>query len=101
MVDSVKPTSGLTSVRRTIAVAPTAPTRASEIARAAAKNIAPNPAADLAAWGPPIDEAKIAALRDQITAGTYKAEPDAIAAKMIESDMPAPAAAPAAPKAAK
>jgi negative regulator of flagellin synthesis FlgM len=37
---------------------------------------------DMAA-SPPVNSAKVEALRNAIAAGTYKADPDAIAAKMI------------------
>ncbi len=44
-------------------------------------------AKDLAA-APPVDSAKVAALRDRIAAGTYTIDPERIAAKMIELDLP-------------
>src|SRR5690606_31691471 len=47
-----------------------------------------NPAADLAASGPPIDTAKVAAIRAAIAEGSYPIDPKAIAEKMIELDLP-------------
>ena len=54
-----------------------------------AENAALNPAADLAASGPPIDAEKIAAIRTAIAEGRYPIDPQAIADKMIELDLPA------------
>jgi negative regulator of flagellin synthesis FlgM len=47
-----------------------------------------SPAAALAAEGPPVDSAKVAALREAIANGTYKADPKAIAERMIALDLP-------------
>jgi negative regulator of flagellin synthesis FlgM len=49
---------------------------------------APSPAADLAAAGPPVDSAKVAAIRAGIADGSYKVDPEAIAAAMIALDLP-------------
>ena len=48
----------------------------------------PSPAAALAASGPPVDAARVAEIREQIASGTYKADPQAIASKMIALDLP-------------
>jgi negative regulator of flagellin synthesis FlgM len=48
-----------------------------------------NPAAELAASGPPIDTEKVAAIRAAIAEGRYPIDPKAIAEKMIELDLPA------------
>jgi len=50
-----------------------------------------SPAADLAASGPPVDSARVAEIREAIAAGIYKADPQAIASKMIALDLPAKA----------
>ncbi len=47
-------------------------------------------ARDLAA-SPPVDAARVMALRTAIAAGTYQADPDAIAAKMLSLESPAKA----------
>jgi negative regulator of flagellin synthesis FlgM len=47
-----------------------------------------NPASALAAEGAPVDSAKVAALRAAIANGSYRIDPDAIAAKMIALDLP-------------
>lgn len=46
-----------------------------------------SPAAQLAAQGAPIDAEKVAAIRAQVTAGTYSVNPKAIADRMITSDL--------------
>ncbi len=45
------------------------------------------PAARLAAEGPPIDSAKVDAIRAAIADGTYKIDPQAIADRMIDADL--------------
>lgn len=54
----------------------------------AAESAALNPAADLASSGPPIDAGKVAAIRAAIAEGRYPIDPQAIADKMIELDLP-------------
>lgn len=46
------------------------------------------PAAQLAAEGAPIDSDKVAAVKAQIEAGTYRIDPQAIANRMIALDLP-------------
>jgi negative regulator of flagellin synthesis FlgM len=46
------------------------------------------PAAELAAQGAPIDDAKVASIRAAIANGTYKIDAQAIADRMIETDIP-------------
>lgn len=55
----------------------------------AAESTTLNPAADLAAAGPPIDAEKVAAIRAAISEGRYPIDPKTIAEKMIELDLPA------------
>ena len=45
-------------------------------------------ASELAAAGAPVDLGKIAQIKAGIANGSYKADPDAIAAKMIALDLP-------------
>ncbi len=47
-----------------------------------------SPAAVLARYGVPIDSAKVAAIRAQMQAGSYRVDPEAIAARMIATDLP-------------
>jgi negative regulator of flagellin synthesis FlgM len=49
---------------------------------------APNPAGDLAAAGPPVDTGRVAAIRAAIENGTYQVDPEAIAGRMIDLDLP-------------
>ena len=66
--------------------------RGTKAARTAATNAEPtalaSPAAELAAAGAPIDVDRVAALKAAIANGTYKVDPDAIAARMIAMDLP-------------
>ena len=85
-VGSINRSNRLESVR---SVAPAASlTRTGAVARAAASGATPNPAADLAAWGPVVDEAKIAQLQQAIASGGYKPDAQAIATKMVALDLP-------------
>lgn len=45
--------------------------------------------AQIVSAGAPVDTDRVSALRAAIKAGTYKADPQAIAGKMIASDLPA------------
>ncbi len=49
-----------------------------------------NTVAQMAAEGAPIETDRVAALRSAIKAGTYKADPQAIATAMINSDIGTP-----------
>ena len=46
------------------------------------------PAATLAAQGAPVDGAKVEAIRAKIAAGTFRIDPQAIADRMIATDLP-------------
>jgi negative regulator of flagellin synthesis FlgM len=59
-----------------------------EAAGAQATGTITTPAAELAAQGAPIDEAKVAAIRSAIANGTYKIDAKAIADRMIAIDLP-------------
>ena len=63
--------------------------RKAEIAAPDAHSTPTNPAAEMAAAGPPIDADKIAAIRAAIAEGRYPIDPQAIAEKMIALDLPA------------
>lgn len=49
---------------------------------------APNPAADLAAAGPPVDAGKVATIRAAIADGSYRIDANAIAGRMVDLDLP-------------
>jgi negative regulator of flagellin synthesis FlgM len=69
-------------------VAPAA--RAASVDRtqvAPAVQTAPSTIATMAAAGAPVDAVRVAAIRAGIADGSYRVDPDAIAAKMIE-DLP-------------
>jgi negative regulator of flagellin synthesis FlgM len=83
MVDGVR-ISGAASVERVVRIA-------TSVDRARVAPIAvsePSTVATLAAQGAPIDVSRVAAIRAAIADGSYKVDPDAIAAKMIEVDLP-------------
>lgn len=44
--------------------------------------------AALAAKGAPVDTSRVAAIRAGIADGSYRVDPDAIAARMIDGDLP-------------
>ncbi|PWG02023.1 flagellar biosynthesis anti-sigma factor FlgM [Sphingosinicella humi] len=46
------------------------------------------PAAEMAASGAPVDSEKVAAIRAAIAEGRYPVDPDKIAEKMLELDLP-------------
>jgi flagellar biosynthesis anti-sigma factor FlgM len=48
----------------------------------------PSTVARIAAQGVPVDGSRVAAIRAGIADGSYSVDPDAIAAKMIEIDLP-------------
>ena len=48
-----------------------------------------SPAARMAAEGAPVDMDKIAAIKSAIASGNYPVNPDAIAERMLELDLPA------------
>jgi negative regulator of flagellin synthesis FlgM len=53
--------------------------------------VGPTIAADMVvALGPPVDMEKIAQIRTAIAEGRYNVDPEAIAAKMVDQDLPEP-----------
>ena len=78
-IDSVRPD----AVQRGTSAAKIAP-----VANDAAESASLNPAAELASSGPPVDAQKVAAIRAAIAEGRYPIDPQAIAEKMIELDLP-------------
>ncbi|WP_156680345.1 flagellar biosynthesis anti-sigma factor FlgM [Sphingomonas profundi] len=55
--------------------------------RPAATEVAPNPAADIARAGPPVDTDKVAKVRAAIANGSYNLDIQAIASRMIDIDI--------------
>jgi negative regulator of flagellin synthesis FlgM len=51
-------------------------------------SLAPNPAAEMAASGPPVDAGKVAAIRAAIAEGRYPVDHDRIAGAMLALDLP-------------
>ena len=80
------PGSSPLKVGKVAAVARTAPVKASAKAEAA---VAPTPAADLAAAGPPVDQSKVDRIKAGIANGSYKPDHDSIARRMVDQDLPA------------
>jgi flagellar biosynthesis anti-sigma factor FlgM len=50
----------------------------------------PNPAADLAAAGPPIDTGKVATILASLADGSFQIDAGAIAGRMVDLDLPQP-----------
>ena len=79
-----------------VATARTQPQRSEAVQRAAEPARASEPlnlsgtavAARALAASPPVDEARVMRLRAAIADGSYKADPEAIAAKMLALDLP-------------
>lgn len=88
MVDGLKPVATSAIDTRMTVRGAAQITRTGAISQAAAAGKVPNPAADLAAWGPIVDHQRIQGLRESIARGTYKPEPTAIAQAMIAADLP-------------
>ncbi len=61
---------------------------AAEAVAQQAEQAVANPAARLAAQGAPVDLDKIARIKQAIASGNYPVDPDSIAEKMLELDLP-------------
>lgn len=83
MVDGVRinGTGPVRQVARTVEAVALAPV-------AVASATATSTVATMAALGAPVDASRVAAIRAGIADGSYKVDADAIAAKMIEIDLP-------------
>jgi len=79
--------SALSATGKVGAVARTAPVSAAKSARTEAAD-APSPAADMAALGPPVDTDKVTRIRTAIANGSYTLDVQAIAARMVDFDLP-------------
>ena len=83
-------TGGIAQPRADVVQRGTAPAKVENAKGDAAEQATLNPAADLAALGPPVDAEKVAAIRAAIAEGRYPIDHSAIAARMIELDLPPP-----------
>lgn len=85
---------GSTGLTRSVQVQGEAVARSGPVAKTgragaeATKPAATTAAADMAAAGAPVDVDKVATIRARIASGDYPIDPHAIAAKMIEADLP-------------
>ena len=61
---------------------------APETAKAATLSTISTPAARMAAQGAPVDAARIARIKQAIASGNYPVDPEKIAEKMIDLDLP-------------
>ncbi|PDH68032.1 MAG: flagellar biosynthesis anti-sigma factor FlgM [Sphingomonadaceae bacterium MED-G03] len=77
---------GATSLREGGKTRATTATGSTPASSAAAST---SPAARMAAEGAPVDMDKIAAIKSAIASGNYPVNPDAIAERMLELDLPA------------
>lgn len=62
--------------------------RAEAVRTAGEEAAVPQPASELASLGPPVSASAVSDLRARIAAGTYRVDPNAVAAKMIALDLP-------------
>ncbi|CAN5360617.1 hypothetical protein BH09PSE3_BH09PSE3_13970 [soil metagenome] len=83
MVEGVRLNGAVPTERVAPTSAAPAPTRA-----VAVQNAAPSTIAVLAAQAAPVDISRVAAIRAGIADGSYTVDADAIAARMIETDLP-------------
>jgi negative regulator of flagellin synthesis FlgM len=67
--------------------APTTPVAQDTAARLVGETVA-TPAARMAAQGAPVDTARIAKIKEAIASGNYPVDPDKIAEKMLDLDLP-------------
>ena len=86
MINSIGPTgTGAVDTVRNLGVQKSAPVE--KTAAKATEQTAPNPAAALAASGPPVDVDKVAKVRAMIANGSYNLDIQAIANRMIDIDI--------------
>jgi negative regulator of flagellin synthesis FlgM len=85
MINPLSP-SAIPGTGKVGAVSRTAPVSAAKSARTESVD-APNPAADLAALGPPVDPDKVSRIRSAIANGSYTLDVQAIAARMVDFDL--------------
>lgn len=86
MIGSIGPTgAGAVDAVRTQGVQKT--TAAARVVKPEVEPVVPNPAADLAASGPPVDIDKVARIRAAILNGSYALDIQAIAKRMVDIDI--------------
>lgn len=89
MINGIGPTgTGRVDNIRSQATQRGAPAGKSAEVRTIGQSAPSNPAADLAASGPPVDSAKVAAIQAAMATGTYAVDTMAIAEKMMALDLP-------------
>lgn len=89
MITAVGPTGIARAIElRSESVGKNEPVAKVDAAGPEASSAVTTPAAELAAQGAPVDNAKVAAIRAAIANGTYKIDPKAIADRMIALDLP-------------
>ncbi len=87
MINSIGPAgTGATDAIRTPAVQKSAAVEKTGL-RPEVAQTAPNPAAELAAAGPPVDTDKVARVRAAIANGSYNLDIQAIANRMVDIDI--------------
>lgn len=82
---------GSTGTGRVDGVRPQAvqgPAKARAVEDAGSEAAVSNPASELASSGPPVDADKVARIRAAIASGAYTIDVQAIAARMVELDLP-------------
>lgn len=88
MINPLSSSGATTATAKVAAVSKTAAVLPAKAARAEATD-APKPAADLAGLGPPVDADKVSRIRNAIASGAYTLDVQAIAARMVDFDLPA------------
>ncbi len=87
MINSIGPTgTGQVDGVRSAGVQKTAPVEQPRL-RPEISETAPNPAAELASAGPPVDTDKVARVRAAIANGSYNLDIQAIANRMVDIDI--------------
>ncbi len=87
MINSIGPTgTGAVDAIRSQGVQKGAPVEKAAL-KTEVSQAAPNPAAELAASGPPVDTDKVAKIRAAILNGSYSLDIQAIANRMVEIDI--------------
>jgi flagellar biosynthesis anti-sigma factor FlgM len=86
MINPLSP-SALSAAGQVGAVARAAPVAGTKSTRPEQAG-APSPAEDMAALGPPVDTDKVSRIRTAIANGSYTLDVQAIAARMVDFDLP-------------
>lgn len=87
MINPLSSTAASAAVAKASGVGKTGAVSAAKATRAESVD-APKPAADMAALGPPVDTDKVDRIRQAIASGSYTLDVQAIAARMVDFDLP-------------